>query len=275
LDRSAGTPVLLGAQGWNYGSWVGTFYPKGTKPAAMLETYARAFHTVEADSTAYAIPADPVVQSWRQRVPPGFVFAPKLPQEITHERRLQDVTVVLRKFLDRLRQLGDRLGPILVQLSPGFRATDGNRGLLRQFLAELPDEFRWAFEFRDAGWITPATMELLRSRNAALALVDGRWIRREMMMELAIEPTADFAYLRWIGADRRLTDFSHPQFDRSRELQSWADAIRKLTERVGTVFGYVNNYFEGHAPHSVRALQRLLGQEPVPPDALREQAELF
>ena len=162
-----------------------------------------------------------------------------------------------------------------MQLSPGFRATDANRDALVRFLEELPTDLRWAFEFRHPGWITPGTMELLRSRNAALVLVDGRWIRREMMTELAIEPTADFAYLRWIGRDRRLTDFSRPQYDRTRELRVWADAIRKLEGRVHTVFGYFNNYFQGHAPHSVRELQRLLGQEPVEPDALREQAELF
>jgi uncharacterized protein YecE (DUF72 family) len=254
---------------------VGPFYPPDATPSVMLALYARAFGTVEVDSTAYAIPPDQVVRAWRQRVPPEFVMSAKLPQTITHERRLRDTAAVLRKFVRRMEPLGERLGPLLVQLSPGFRATDENREVLREFLDALPEGHRWAFEFRHAGWLTATTMDLLRRHRVALVLADSRWVRREMMLELAIEPTADFGYLRWVGMDRKLTDFSRPQYDREREIGLWAEAIRKLRGRVGVVYGYVSNYFEGHAPHTIRELQRNLGLEPVRPDALREQVELF
>jgi uncharacterized protein YecE (DUF72 family) len=267
--------IRLGTQGWNYGSWVGEFYPIGTKPAGMLEVYARAFSTVEVDSTAYAIPADPIVRNWRARVPEGFVFSLKVPQEITHERRLKDSQTLLRRFLDRVEQLEDRLGPILVQLAPGFRTTDANRTALREFLGTLPTGFRWAVEFRDPGWMTPATYELLKSRNVSLVLVDGRWLRLEVMADLALEPTADFAYVRWLGKDRRLADFSRPQLDRDEDFKAWSQIFATLQTRVTSIYGYFNNYYEGHAPHSVREMQQLVGQEAVSPDSLREQGELF
>jgi uncharacterized protein YecE (DUF72 family) len=267
--------VLLGTQGWNYEDWNDAFYPTGTKPAARLETYARAFRTVEVDSTAYAIPADPIVQNWRSRVPQEFVFALKVPQEITHERRLKDTAALMRRFLDRVTQLERCLGPLLVQMSPGFRPTGVNRTALREFVGTLSGDFRWAVEFRHPGWLVPATLELLKSRGVALVLSEGRWIRREMMTELAIEPTADFAYLRWLGQDRRLTDFSKAQLDRDSDLRIWSDTIATLQTRVTHVFGYFNNYYEGHAPHSARALQRLLGQEVVEPEELKVQGELF
>jgi uncharacterized protein YecE (DUF72 family) len=241
----------------------------------MLEVYARGFRTVEVDSTAYGIPSDPAVQGWRARVPPGFVFALKVPQEITHERRLRDTVVLLRRFLDRVAQLDDHLGPLLVQLSPGFRATDGNRAVLREFIGALPEEYRWAMEFRHPGWMSAATFELLKSRNVATVLVDGRWIRRELMAELAIEPTADFSYVRWMGTNRSLTDFSRPLLARADDLVWWSEVIATLAARVRSVYGYVSNTYDGHAPHSARELQQLVGQVPVPPEDLREQGELF
>jgi uncharacterized protein YecE (DUF72 family) len=267
--------VLLGTQGWDYPDWAESFYPSGTKPAARLEVYGRAFHTVEVDTTAYAVPADPVVRNWKSRVPAGFVFALKVPQTITHERRLKDATTLLRRFLDRIGQLEEHLGPVLVQLSPGFRPNDTSRSVLRDFLGALPQEFRWAVEFRHPGWLAPATLELLKSRNVALVLADGRWVRREMMVELAIEPTADFAYLRWLGQDRRLTDFSRAQLDRDDELKVWSQLVDTLQQRVSTVYGYFSNNYQGHAPQSARQFQKLLGQEVVQPEDLQEQQELF
>jgi uncharacterized protein YecE (DUF72 family) len=267
--------LYIGTQGWNYESWVGSFYPPGTRPGTMLEVYGRAFHSVEIDSTSYGIPSDPAVQGWRAHVPEGFSFALKIPQEITHERRLKDTTVLLRRFVDRISQLENRLGPLLVQLSPGFRASDANRAVLKDFIASLPEDFRWAVEFRHAGWMTPATFELLKSRNVATVLVQGRWIAREMMADLALEPTADFAYVRWMGLDRRLTDFSRPQLDSSDDRVWWGDLLQSLATRVTGIFAYFSNYYEGHAPHSAREMQRLMGEEPVSPDRLREQGELF
>ena len=48
--------VRIGTQGWNYDAWVGPFFPTGTRAADFLSVYARAFDTVEVDSTFYADP---------------------------------------------------------------------------------------------------------------------------------------------------------------------------------------------------------------------------
>jgi uncharacterized protein YecE (DUF72 family) len=241
----------------------------------MLASYVRAFPTVEVDSTAYGIPTDPAVLGWRSAAPAHFRFALKIPQEITHERRLKDSTLLLRRFVDRVSQLGDALGPLLVQLSPAFRPTDANRDVLREFLADLPRDRQWAVEFRHPGWMHPATFELLKSRNVATVLVDGRWIRREVMRDVALEPTADFAYIRWMGRDRSLTDFSRPQLDRGADLDWWVEVLRLLEGKVSRIFAYFSNFHEGHAPHSARGLQRNMGQEAVDPERLQEQRELF
>ena len=114
--KPAAAGVLrVGTQGWNYDAWVGPFYPTGTRPANYLQTYARAFNTVEVDSTFYAVPPMKTVQGWRQRTPEGFTFALKLPQEITHELRLRNAEEPSARFFDAARELGPKLGPVLIQ----------------------------------------------------------------------------------------------------------------------------------------------------------------
>lgn len=267
--------MLLGTQGWSYPSWVGPFYPAGTRQTGMLEVYGRAFHTVEVDATFYAVPGEAVLHGWREQVPEGFLFALKVPQAITHERRLVGAEPLLRRFLDRAAVLGSALGPLLVQLSPDFHATQANREALAEFVSVLPIRYRWAVEFRHADWLTAGTLELLGRYNVALVLADARWVKRGLMLDLAIEPTTNFSYVRWIGAQRRVVDYSRVQVDRDDELALWARALETIAPRVSTIFGYVHNQYQGHGPHTARALQRILGQEPTGPELLREQAELF
>ncbi len=265
--------IHLGTQGWNYDAWLGTFYPTGTRAPDFLTTYARAFDTVEVDSTFYAIPAARTVLGWAERTPPGFVFALKLPQEITHERRLRDADDATALFVERARLLGDKLGPILVQLGPDFGID--NLPALAEFLPRLPTDVRFAVEFRRREWITKGVHSLLTDHGVALALSDGRWIPRTTTLQLAERPTADFTYVRWMGPDRSLTDYSHIQVDRSRELEAWSRPLGALATSRREVYGYVNNHFAGHSPQSVRELQAMLGQTPVPPDQLGPQMTLF
>lgn len=268
--------ILIGTQGWNYPAWVGPLYPPGTRPAAFLSTYARAFHTVEADSTFYAIPETHVVRTWAERTPPEFTFALKMPKEVTHERRLRDADDVVRVFLDRARQLQSKLGPILLQMGPDFAPNE--LPAIGKFLATLPGDLRFAIELRQSHWMSPDVLpqllELLAHHGIALALSDGRWIRRETMLELVDQATAGFLYVRWMGPDREITDYSHVQFDRSEEIRAWSVALKRAAH-TRDVFGFFNNHFAGHSPASARELQRLLGQQPVDPETLPVQRSLF
>ena len=266
-------PIRLGTQGWNYDAWVGPFYPAGTRAVDYLSTYARAFDTVEVDSTFYATPSSKTVRDWAARVPAGFTFALKLPKEISHENRLRDAAGLTPLFCDRARELGGKLGPILIQLGPDF--TPSERPALAEFLSLLPRDLRFAVEFRQRGWIDESVRALLADHNVALALTDARWIPRRTMLALAEKPTADFAYVRWMGPNRDIVDYSRIQFDRSRELEAWSHALRILNEQVKEVWGFANNHFAGHSPSTARSLQELVGQKPVRPEELGEQRRLF
>jgi uncharacterized protein YecE (DUF72 family) len=227
--------VRVGTQGWNYAAWVGAFYPSGTRAVDYLSTYVRAFATVEVDSTFYAVPAERTVLGWAERAPPGFRFALKLPQAVTHERRLRGGDDVLDLFFARARLLGDKLGPVLVQLGPDFGPDE--LPALVKFLPKLPADLQVAVEFRQRGWLSEGVLALLADHGVAPALSDGKWVPRRTMLALAdrfaARPPASFAYLRWMGPNRDLVDYSRIQVDRSRELECGAGRWRRCEPPAG------------------------------------------
>lgn len=265
--------IRLGTMGWNYADWIGPFYPSGTPSRDMLRLYARAFDTVEVDSTFYAIPAQKTVRGWLERTPEHFVFCLKLPQEITHERRLVGADSVLYEFLDRAREMGPRLGPVLVQLGPDFSPAE--QPALERFLTLLPSDVRFAVEFRQKGWINQEIHDLLTAHRVALAVSDGRFIPREWALSLVRRPTTDFHYLRWLGETRDIVDHSHVQVDRTADLREWAGVIGALPLDAFTVYGYYNNHYSGHSPATAHAMLKLLGEDPLAPDQVGDQISLF
>lgn len=265
--------IRIGTQGWNYDAWVGSFYPIDTRHADFLTVYSRAFETVEVDSTFYAIPPAKTVQGWARRTPDDFIFSLKLPQEITHERRLRNTDDLVAEFLGVARELGPKLGPVLIQLGPDFGPTE--LPALAQFLPKLPRDIRFAVEFRHRGWIHDGVLALLAEHGIALTLSEGRWIPRRQMMQLATRPTTDFIYVRLMGIDQSIVDYSRVQMDRTRDLEAWAAVLTRLGEDKRDVYVYINNHFSGHSPASARDLQRLLRQRAIEPEQLGEQISLF
>jgi len=268
--------IRIGTQGWNYAAWVGPVYPPGTKASGFLPLYARLFRVVEVDSTFYAVPDVRAIRAWTARTPPDFTFALKMPREITHDLRLRNADDITRDFLDRARELGQKLGPILLQMGPDFGAEEFSA--IERFLPTLPHDLRFAIELRQSRWthsdVLPRLLELLTHHGIALALSDGRWIRRETVLQLVERATADFLYVRWMGPDREITDYSRIQFDRSEELRAWADVLKNVAH-TKEIYGFFNNHFAGHSPASARDMQRLLGQQPIDPETLRGQRSLF
>ncbi len=265
--------IRIGTQGWNYPQWVGPFYPAGTRAEDFLRLYARAFTSVEVDSTFYAVPPEKAVRGWAARVPGDFRFALKLPRAITHEKRLVDSRDALAEFLEAARMLGGMLGPVLIQFGPDFGPE--HRPALARFLPQLPGDVRFAVEFRRRGWLIRPVLDLLADYGVALALVDGRWAPLEKVLRLAERPTADFAYVRLMGPDRAIEDYSRIQVDRTDALTAWSATIRALAARVKDIYLYVNNHFEGHSPESARKLLHMLDLHAVEPGAMADQTELF
>jgi uncharacterized protein YecE (DUF72 family) len=280
-DKSLAARVRIGCQGWNYDDWIsgpaagaGVFYPQGTRAPQMLEIYARAFNTVEVDSSFYAIPSAAAIDNWIRRTPPGFTFSLKMPRQITHEQGLAGASASLvADFCARARQFGERLGVILIQLPPQFDATAENARRLRAFGANLPRDLRFSVEFRHPDWMHERVVDELAPHGMALALIDGPWVPRASMWRLAERQTAKFAYVRWMGR-RDLMRFDQIQRPQDENLRAWSGTVRRLSER-GEVYAYFSNFYEGHAPASANKLKRLLGQRVVGPTDLVDQPSLF
>lgn len=264
--------VSLGTQGWSYADWTGGMYDAAARPESYLGAYAQEFLTVEIDSTFYGTPPPERVCKWAASVPSGFTFSCKVPREITHDRRMVDVTGPLREFYDVVRLFGPKLGCVLVQFDAAFsRADEPN---LRTAFAAIPSDVRTAFEFRDPAWYVPEIQADFEARGFALAVADAPFVPREALARVLARTTLDFAYVRLIGDHDAFARFDAVQLGRKDEIAWWARAISSAAPRLRRVYGYVNNHFQGHSPATVRALYAALGIAHVRP-ARVEQTSLF
>lgn len=243
--------IYLGTQGWSYKDWLGSFYPPDARPSQFLRLYANEFDAVELDTTFYAIPRAEQIDSWRDATPEDFQFTAKTPRSITHERHLVDADDEMAAFLDVITRLGDKLGAVLLQMPPDF--TFAEIDALRAFLPGLPEDVRFAVEFRHRSWLRDETYDLLRQHAVAFTMVDLRYMPR------VPEITADFAYVRWLGDRREITRMDATQIDRRAELDRWAEVLEDASTRAQRIYGFANNHYSGHSPADIRHLHRRLG----------------
>lgn len=239
----------IGTSGWSYASWVGPFYPPGTRPADFLAHYSTVFSCVEIDSTFYAIPSPDTVRRWDAVTPPEFTFCPKAPGIVTHEKRLADCQAEWNAFLRNLDLLGSKLGPIVLQFDSSFCYE--HREALKRFVPFLPRDHRFAIEVRDRSWLKIPFAEWLREHGLALVLQD------HPSMPAMSEVTADFTYIRLLGrrSDIPDEDFSRVVIPRDEEIPFWARTIRQLLAEKAEVYAFSNNRFQGHAPATMRSIQ--------------------
>lgn len=244
--------LYLGTSGWAHHDWVGTFYPHDMAPTAYLHTYAQQFNTVEIEHTFFEMPTRQAVQAWQRRTPDGFRFSPCLPRQITHGQRLRDVQSLLTAFLDTIRELGDKLGPILVQLPENFRRTPQAQETLATFCALFPSDVPFAVEFRHGSWVNDTTFQLLEQHQIAWVVVDAPFLPRLPRV------TARFAYVRWHGRPGHAT---RRQLDPAAALRPWVAVLAALAAQAQEVYGYVHNHFSGYAPRDCQTLRALLGMD--------------
>ena len=180
--------IRAGTSGFSYKEWKGRFYPEDLPNDGMLGYYADRLGAVEINNTFYRMPSTSALDGWAEQVPASFRFVLKANRQITHYKRLKDEAIEpLEYFCAQATRLGDRLGPILVQLPPNLQK-DAAR--LDAFLARVPAGVRTAFEFRHDSWLDDEIYDTLRGHRAALVIAQTE------ESETPFIPTADFGYLR-------------------------------------------------------------------------------
>jgi len=259
---------LLGTSSFTARGWEGSFYPRGMNSRDYLGLYARRFRTVEIDSTFYGTPKPSTVENWRDRTPPDFVFAVKIPQIITHEKILVGCEPEFDEFLQTISLLGDKLGPMLCQF-PKFdkwMLKDSKEFLTRLdcFLNRVKNPaLRFAVEIRNKNWLDHRLTEFLSERNVALALADSTFVPRPWELKELDLITTDFAYVRWLGnrkgIEETTTTWDKAIVDREPDIKHWVDFLRQmvLNKNLRKIFAFANNHYAGHAPDTVRMFEKL------------------
>lgn len=293
----AGLPpgLRLGTSSYSSPDWCGPFYPAGLRPEQYLGFYATRYDTVEIDATWHAMPSRRTVESWRDRVPAGFLFAAKVPKVITHERYLQDCGDEWGRFLALMELLGDKRGPLLFQFQYVARGKDADeyrhgadfRRRLERFLPQLPSGWQFVIEIRNRGWLDEPLLDLLRRHQVALALTAYPTMPAAGEILRRIDPvTAPFAYLRFLGDHRSMDnlvararesgtrdrDWGELIVDRSDEMRDWIDPVADLLRRVPQVLAYFNNHYAGFGPGSLERFAQLWREAHAATDERRDPA---
>lgn len=192
------TNIYVGCAKWNRQD-LKNFYPRGTKDELVY--YSSQFNCIELNATFYRIFPAEQYQKWYDKTPEGFKFFPKMTNEVSHLRRLNDkVYEIADRYLEVTSLLKDKLGTIFLQMHNNFNPKNWDRVV--QFVEYWPKEFPLAMEFRHTDWFNDETVaqelyHLLQENNIANVLVDTAGRRDLMHMRLTNNET----FIRYVGAN--------------------------------------------------------------------------
>jgi len=238
--------IYIGTSGWHYKHWLGSFYPPEIKTAGQLGYYIQNFKTVEINNSFYRLPTKETFINWKNAVPADFTFVVKASRYITHMKKLKDPAQSIANFMDNVIALGEKLGPILFQLPPGWKI---NTERLKEFLRKLPKGQRYVFEFRNDSWYHDDIYELLEKYNCAFCIyeLDGHLT--------PLKVTADFVYIRLHGPGHKYQGSYSEQ-----ALAEWAEKCKEWNKGKD-VFVFFDNDENGYAAFNAKRLIELVGQK--------------
>jgi uncharacterized protein YecE (DUF72 family) len=212
--KSSVPRLYVGTSGWSYPTWRPGFYPAGTKPNEFLGSYAERLPSVELNSTGYRIPAEEQFRRWAEQTPDTFRFAVKM-----QAYQLRQAAT----FEERVRLLGERLGPIRILVTQARE-----EGFLTFALGSLDPALQIAFDFRHESW-------------------DGIELPENAVRINDVEAKAPFRYLRYREP---------PYADKA--IKRIADDVRPLVASGIEVFAYFRHEDEPTAPQYAERLLELL-----------------
>jgi len=236
--------LFIGTSGWVYPHWEGIFYPEDLPSKDKLKYFSKHFKTAEINYSFYHLPRPATYQNWYNQTPEDFLFAVKASRFITHIKRLQGTKEASKQFIENALNLKEKLGPILFQFPPSFKATEENVSRLEGFLKLITKrKTRYAFEFRHKSWCDKKIYNLLKKHNAAWVIADSPNYPK------AEDVTADFIYIRMHGS-KVLFSSSYTK----KELKDLAQKIKKWLKQRLDIYVYFNNDAYGYAVGNAKEL---------------------
>ncbi|WP_339880423.1 DUF72 domain-containing protein [uncultured Algoriphagus sp.] len=242
--------VYVGCAKWNKADLKG-FYPRGTKDE--LAYYSRQFNSIELNATFYNSPDKNQVVTWKEKTPSDFKFFPKIPQTVSHYRRLNDVKNLTEDFADSVSMFEEKLGMVFLQMIDNFKPKFIDR--VESFASEFPKGVPLAIEVRNEDWfngeIFDAYYDILKKNDITNIIVDAA-ARRDM---LHMRLSNDAAFIRYVGANHK-SDYSR--------LEDWVERIKIWrSQGLRKLYFFIHQNIEKESPllaeHFIKLLNAELG----------------
>ena len=246
--------IRVGCAGWSLSAAAKEAIPG---PGTHLERYARVYSVVEINSSFYRPHRPDTYRRWADSVPADFRFTAKVPKDITHVLRLRGAEERLDEFLGEVRNLGGKLGALLVQLPPSLKFSPEDT---HAFLSTFRERFdgRIAWEARHATWFEPEAESLLTEYQVTTVAADPLPGKPNPILAAGSPGGArSFAYFRLHGSPRIYYSAYSEGF-----LRDLADRARDFRGDAYVIF---DNTAQGAAITNALELKDLLARFPRSP----------
>lgn len=258
--------IRIGCSGWSYadpvdkGGWTKIFYPD--TQTKRLQYYSQFFNTAEMDASFYEkfykYMTKGTFIGMAKATPNNFQFSIKVPETVTHNKRLEvekGVVSDLEEFLDKISPLktSNKLGAVLIQLPPSFTVKEFEN--TEEFLDRLPSGYDYAVEFRHPSWQTEGPWEMLKHYNIAAVMTDSPPSDKlQFLSEVTV--TANHSFIRWHG---RNSKHRYNYLYSKEELEPWVDKVKQISSETAVVRGYFNNHYGAKAVVNAIEFKEMLG----------------
>lgn len=266
--------VYIGCPVWGMKSWIGKIYPPKAKTGDFLKYYSQSFNTIELNSTHYGLPKKATISKWYELSQADFQFCPKIPQSISHYRKLANCQTEIDRFADTVGGFQEKMGCSFMQMHPTFGPN--LIGNLANFLPQWPKYIPLSIEFRHPGWfedgqLIPQVFDLLVEHQIGAVITDVAGRRDVSHTSL----TNGDAVVRFVGNQLIPSDYSR--------AQAWVERIA-VWKKMGLnrLFMFVHEPDDTFAPemgaYFIELLNDQLGTKlktPGVPENSDSQMKLF
>lgn len=237
--------IYIGTSGWAFPNWIGVLYPEGLPQSKWLNYYSQIFNCVEVNSTFYRLFKPSTYSNWLRSVAEDFKFIIKIPQEISHKKKLINVGKDLDEFFENIEVLNGKLGLLLLQLPPSFTTP---LEIFADVVAYIRSKYPLAVEFRNKYSNSDDVLDILIQNNCTFVNPDSPNI------PLSTIVTNRTLYYRLHGRVAL-----HKSSYEDEELEEIALSVKSLEGRIDAAFIIFNNGMFGHSIPNAIKLQGILG----------------
>jgi uncharacterized protein YecE (DUF72 family) len=195
--------------------------------------------------------------------PENFQFSVKVPEIITHQKRLEvnkSVMTDFEEFLDKISPLknANKLGAVLIQLPPSFTVNDFKN--IEKFLDKLPSGYQYGVEFRHPSWKTEGPWDMLKHYNIAAVMTDSPAKENLEFLSDVTVTTADHSFIRFHGRNTK-GHYWYNYLYTKEELKPWVEKVEQVKKQTKVLRAYFNNHYGGAAVINAIQFKEMLGNK--------------